>query len=472
MSAVLGIDLGLSSVRAAVVTRDGRLIGRGRAAQPPLVGRGGRAERTVSDWTTTIPVAVGEALRAAGSPRIEAIGIGALGPCPVMLGSRLEPLNGVPLFSLEGGAETERQALLAGTTIPAHRLGPDHVIPRLRLWQRERADQFGRATTVVDATGYLVAWLTGRVVMDPATLVDHRCVGLEQPLPLPEILAADAIAGGLRAGSAQLLGLPEGTPVAVGTYDSFADLAGAGVVAPGDAGILLGSTVVLGAVVSGVADEARIAGAGLRVSPHVGDGALVGGWTSTGGSLLDWSAKTMPPDRDGTAPQRLPGSTGLIALPYFAGERAPIWDAGATGAILGLTLSTTASDLHQALTEAVALSVLDLADRLEPLAGNRQSFRASGGGLRNAAWAQATADALGCRLETVEHAGEAIGPATLALRCIGIFGKPRIAAELRPDPRHHARYRELLAIYRRLFPALKDCMHDIRRLTAEKKELA
>ncbi len=249
MRAVLGIDVGLSSVRAAVVAADGRLLGHARAGQPPLRGTGSDAERHVTDWTAAIPRVVRDSLIAAGSPPIEAIGIGALGPCPVMLDAGRTALGGVPLFSLEAGAEAERQHLLADGTIAAHQLGPDHVIPRLRLWQRQRPADFARAVMVVDATGYLVGWLTGRPVMDPATAIDHRCHGLPQPLPLPEILAPTAIAGGLTPTAADLLGLPVATPVCVGTYDSFADLAGAGVMADGDAGILLGTTAVLGKVV-------------------------------------------------------------------------------------------------------------------------------------------------------------------------------------------------------------------------------
>ena len=35
-----------------------------------------------------------------------------------------------------------------------------------------------------------------------------------------------------------------------------------------------------------------------------------------------------------------PGSDGLIALPYFMGERTPIWDEKACGVLFGLTCPT------------------------------------------------------------------------------------------------------------------------------------
>ena len=42
-----------------------------------------------------------------------------------------------------------------------------------------------------------------------------------------------------------------------------------------------------------------------------------------------------------------PGAGGLVALPYLAGERAPIGDPHARGLVLGLTLGTTPAQLRR-----------------------------------------------------------------------------------------------------------------------------
>src|SRR6185436_19713769 len=52
-----------------------------------------------------------------------------------------------------------------------------------------------------------------------------------------------------------------------------------------------------------------------------------------------------------------PGSDGLVVLPYFAGERTPIFDPDARGAVLGLTLSHGRGHLYRALLEATAFGV-------------------------------------------------------------------------------------------------------------------
>jgi xylulokinase len=43
-----------------------------------------------------------------------------------------------------------------------------------------------------------------------------------------------------------------------------------------------------------------------------------------------------------------------VVLPYFAGERSPLFDPGARGVVLGLTLAHTPAHMLRAALEAVA----------------------------------------------------------------------------------------------------------------------
>ncbi|MCG3055925.1 hypothetical protein KZ287_27540, partial [Escherichia coli] len=53
------------------------------------------------------------------------------------------------------------------------------------------------------------------------------------------------------------------------------------------------------------------------------------------------------------------GSEGLIVLPYFMGERSPVWDSDAKGTIVGLSLAHTKAHIYRAFLEAVAFSLRD-----------------------------------------------------------------------------------------------------------------
>ena len=454
----LGIDLGLSGARAAVVDGEGRLLGRGRVAGTPLHREAGRAERAPEEWFDAAVGAARQALQEAGCRAVAAIGIGALGPCPILLDDEGRTLAPAPLFSLDSRAEGHRKRLAAATGLGQADLGPDHALPKLLWWRDHEPALIARAATVVDVTGFLVSRLTGQVVMDPITAGDYQLPGVDLPVPIPAPLAADAIAGSLLPEMAARLGIEVGAPVAVGSYDSFVDVAGTGTLEPGEACIILGSTMILGAVV-----DLPVTTADMRASRHIGAGWFFSGWTSSAGSLLDWSQNLL--GEADSAQDLAPGAGGLLALPYFAGERAPVWDPAARGALLGLTLDTTKAEMRRALIDAVALSARDLVARLAGVEIRR--WRLGGGGVRNAVLAQALCDALGRPLESLAEAGAAMAPALLAFRAIGHRVDPRIERILQPDPGRHEKYEDLYRVYRGLYPALAASMHELARLSGE-----
>jgi len=448
-----------------VVDDAGNLLGRGRAVHRARSQVDDRIERDPVGWVEDVVAAARLALGQAGHPRVAAIGIGALGPCPVLLDEDLEPLGPAPLFSIDARAQPQRRRLLDKLGVADDAISQDHAIPRLLWMQEHEPARFRRAVRVVDAAGFLVAALTGRAVMDPATACEHRLEGIDPPVPLPELLPADSMAGGLLPAAAEWLGLAVGTPVTVGAYDSYVDIAGAGAARIGDACMLLGTTLIVGRAVAG-----NLAADGLCCTPHLGEGLLLGGWTSAAGTTLNWATATYGEDAEVLAANLLPGAGGLVALPYMSGERAPVWDAAARGVILGTTLATTRAELHRAMLDGVVLSGLDLVTRLGAVAGLPDAWRASGGGTRHPTWAQAMCDAIGRPIEIVAHAGEAMAPAQLALRALGRSAAPRIERVLQPDPWRQARYAKLYSIYRGLYGPLASSMHELGRLAAEEEE--
>jgi xylulokinase len=418
-------------------------------------------------WLDAAIDASRQALADAGHPKIEAIGIGAFGPCPILLDASGKPLMANTMFSASAESEAHRARLIKRHKIAPHQMGPDNTVPILLWWRRSQPEIFSEAACVTDVAGFLVTSLTGRAVMDPVTYNDYQCPGLKTPVALPEIVPADAMAAGLTPAMASALGLLAGTPVTAGSYDSAVDIAGTGTTRSGQAAILLGSTVVLGRIVPASFKPVKAVSRGLRVAPHIGRGSLVGGWTSTSGSLLDWLASITGKKETHVATAR---EAGLLVLPYFAGERAPVWDPAARGLILGTTLATTRDDLWRATLDGIALSIMDIAQRVDAAVPGRSPFRAAGGGLRNEAWAQATADAIDTPLEAVADAGEAAGPARLALRAIGRVTEPRIARVYMPREKQRERYEKKLRIYRRLYPALRQSMHELGRMAEEELE--
>jgi len=399
------------------------------------------------------------ALGKAAVARVEAIAVAALGPAPVLVDASLRPLMPACLLSLDPRLEEQRIRLVDALGLDAAAVPPGHPVPQL-LWWQEHAPAWGRASMVLDATGFLVSALTGVPTMDTVTALDYSVPGLACPVSPPEAMEPGEIAGGLAEGPAADLGLPAGTPVAVGSYDSYIDLARIGARVPGDACILLGSTQVVGQV-AGV-PAALAAGSALRCTPHLGSGQLIGGWTSAAGLTLDWCAGVLGAGLDdiwGAVAGVRPGAGGLLALPYLAGERAPVWDALARGAIVGLTAHTSRLELCRAVLDGVALSTRDLTERLRQVLPPPAEWRVGGGGVRNRVWLRATADAVGRPLEVVDEAGGVAAAAHAFAAAAATPMKPPKTFRVTPDESQTRRYRLLYEPYRGLYGGLAAAMH-------------
>jgi len=225
---VLGIDIGLTGVRAAVVRQDGELLGGGRRGHTRAVLADGRAEHDPADWLDGMAAATRAALAQARGVRPAALGIAALGPAPVLVDRGLEPLTPALLFSLDRRAEPQRRRMVGDLSAAAALATGDNALPKLAWWREHVPEVFARAAWGLDATGFLVGWCTGVPVMDTVTAADYELPGVRAPVPLPVPIAPTALAGRLGERPARRLGLEPGLPVTAGTYDSFADLAAAG----------------------------------------------------------------------------------------------------------------------------------------------------------------------------------------------------------------------------------------------------
>lgn len=457
----LGFDVGLSGVRATLVRKDGLLVARSRRPHARARLGDGRAEHDPRDWLDGIAAVGQETVAAADGVRIAAVGVAALGPAPVLVDEQLRPLTKALLFGLDRRAEPQRHRMVEHVAAPGTTV--DNALPKLAWWLENEPELGGRAAWALDATGVVVGALTGVPVMDSITAGDYVMPGVQSPVPLPPVLDPLAVAGELMPRWATRLGCPAGLPVIAGTYDSFADIAGAGVRRPGDAGLVLGSTMIIGRAVDDGVDPP----AGLASSAFPGEGGtLLGGWTLSGGLALDWFAERFGDDGDlaRRAAEREPG--GVLALPYLSGERTPLWDPHARGAFIGLTPDTGPAELYRALVDSLALAVLDHTERLERALGPCSVWRVTGGGTRHPLWVHATADALGATLAVAPNAAEGLGPALLALRTLGPAPDRPPAATVEPDGHSSERLRRLLPAFRDLSRQLSSIVHGLPASTA------
>ncbi len=149
---------------------------------------------------------------------------------------------------------------------------------------------------------------------------------------------------------------------------------------------------------------------------------IIGGALSDGGNLYALLKKQLrlPTDAEDQMRARGAAAHGLTVLPYFFGERSTGYREDAQGAILGLTASNDGVDILQAAMESVAFRFAEIHDRLGRLANIREIV-ASGGALRDSSvWPQIIADVLGRDL-SISNARESSlrGAVLLALESLG-----------------------------------------------------
>jgi xylulokinase len=279
---------------------------------------------------------------------------------------------------------------------------------------------------------------------------------------LPALQPAHAIAGTVMATAARETGVAAGTPVVVGGADFAASTLAAGVLDPGEACLMLGTSGNLIAPLAEPGFDTR-----LINTHHVGcERALTLGATLSG-AVQEWFRGVSAPGDfetlDAEAATIAAGADGVTLLPYLQGERTPYWDGGARGAFLGLSLAHRRGHLYRAVLEGIAVSFRHCADVVRDSGVTLREIIAVDGGARSALFRQIMADALGVPLLYLpDAAGAPAGAAVLAGLGSGALASPQIARRWRgpllrhtPEPARTATYARMLAARKDTYPALR-----------------
>lgn len=202
--------------------------------------------------------------------------------------------------------------------------------------------------------------------------------------------------------------------------DGVANNIGSGCVGRGKAALMVGTSGAMRVVYEG--DPPKQIPPGLWCYRVDRKRVIIGGALSDGGGLYQWLTATLklPKNAEAIIAKRKLGAHGLTFLPFFAGERSTGYDENATGAIIGLRTATDSIDILQAGLEAVAYRFAAILDQLNQVVKVNEIV-VSGGALRESrVWTQIIADVLGRDL-TVSAAKEASmrGAVLLALETIG-----------------------------------------------------
>jgi xylulokinase len=489
---VLGIDIGTASTKGVLVRADGTVVAQSQRAHALSLPRPGWAEHDPESiwWDDVLAICAELVPAARGS--LKGVCVSGIGPCVALCDDGLRPLRPAILYGIDTRTTAEvaelderygADAILArgGSSLSSQAGGP-----KLLWLRRHEPELWAQAAGWYMASSFVAGRLTGEYVLDhhsasqcdplydlhagawAADWADEIAPGV----PLPRLLWPGEIAGAVTPAAAAATGLPAGTPVAAGTIDAWAEAFSAGVRRPGDLMLMYGSTLffvqVLGAAVS---DPLLWCTQGVEP----GTSTLAAGM-STSGSLTTWLRDLVgAPDWDELLAETADvpaGARGLVLLPYFAGERTPVYDPFARGIVAGLTLSHGRAELLRACYEGIACGVRQILATLERAAGPPSRVVAVGGGTRAALWTQIVSDVAGVAQHVPEQAiGASYGDALLAAVATGLVPPEtdwtRTAAVFEPDSRTAGVYDELFDLYSQLYPATASIAHALAALQGQ-----
>lgn len=504
---LLGIDIGTYESKGVLTTPQGEVVAQAAIPHNLLLPRAGWAEHDPEGtWWGDFCALSQQLLATDGvSPSdIKGVGVSAIGPDVLPIDENFNPLRMGILYGVDTRAVDEIDELntqygedtifnATGNALSSQATGPKI------LWiKKNEPEIYKRTRWFVDATTFIVARLTNRVV------VDHFSAGGMVPMydpwknewnpifckdildinQLPELLWSHELAGQVTESASQATGLAIGTPVSVGTIDAGAEALSVGVTKPGEMMMMYGSTIFMIQVTDN--DQAREKR--LWAAPYLfpGTWCLLAGM-STSGSLTRWFKDNFAKDliaeenKGGEVAYAAlvkeaaavpPGSEGVVVLPYFSGERTPVMDPRARGLIFGLSLTHTRGHIFRSILEGMGHGVKQHVDLFTAIGARPHTIKSVGGGTKNYVWIQAVSDISGVPQEIAPLTfGASYGDALLAGVAVGLVSSPEqirvwqgASNIVEPDSTLTATYAPLSEIYTSLYDATKDQMHKIYEL--------
>lgn len=474
---VIGLDLGTTSAKAVLFTKDGHVHGEAEYEYPTHHPVPGWAEQNSLEIEQACILALRDVRNHANDGPIQAIGISAAMHSMICVGESGESLSPALIWAdgrSKGQAETLEKEIYYKTGTPLHPMSP---LAKL-IWMKENDyAPYHSASYFMSIKEFLVyRWFGVRKVdysMASATglfnletmdwdgeaikLAGIRIDQLGQPVPSEEILQ------GLRRETAEEIGIPADVPFVMGASDGVLANIGIGAIRPQDIAVTVGTSGAIRRFVDTPATDPQGKTFCYRFSDEY---SIIGGATNNGGNVLRWMGDVL-----GGSPEELlrsaeavpPGANGLLFLPFLNGERAPYWNSDARGSYIGLSSFHKKEHMIRAGLEGVIFSLYSIGEVLEAQSGKPERLLASGGFSRSPLWLQMLADVFGLKVEVPSsHQSSAWGAAWVALLAIGeaasieeICGYIPMREAFLPNQESHIFYQELYSLYKETYYSLE-----------------
>lgn len=504
MSFLLGIDVGTSGTKTVLFDENGNALASSLGEYPLYQPKNGWAEQEPEDWWKAVCITVNEVIKNSGVKAEDIKGIGLSGQMhgAVLLDKNNKVLRKAIIWCDQRSYnECEQITSLVGKDrlieITANPALTGFTASKVMWVKNHEPDTYEKIHKILLPKDYIRFKLTGEFATEVSDASGMQYLDVPQRKWsdfvleklevrkewLGKVYESQEVTGVVSKEAAELTGLKEGIPVVGGGGDQAAGAIGNGIVNKGT----ISSTIGTSGVVFAYSDKVIIDPIG-RV--HTFCHAVPGTWhvmgvTQGAGLSLKWfrdnfcieekrTAELMQIDpyvlMDQEAEKIVPGSEGLIYLPYLMGERTPHLDPYARGVFFGLSAKHEKPHMIRAIMEGVVYSLRDCLEVIKEMGIEINEVRASGGGGKSPLWRQMQADVFGTDVYTVTSSeGPALGVALLAGAGTGIYKDIQEACSLcvklknrqAANMEFYNKYDNCYKLYRNLYVSLKQSFRDL-----------
>lgn len=512
---LVGTDIGTQGTKTVVVSLAGEVVASGSSFYSPDQPHPSWAQQWPEVWEKATYQSIKEAIERSGVEPEKIAGVaisGLYGGSGIPVDQEMKPVHPCLIWMdrratdevnwVKENIDLDRLFEITGNYVDSY-----YGYTKM-LWLKDnRPDVWKDISLFIPPSNYIEYKLTGELTVDYSsagniggvfdlhrlTWSEEACETLGIPINLmPErLVASDEIIGKITASAADKTSLSEGTPVVAGGIDAPMAALSAGAFTEGDNVAMMGTSTCWGIIHEGEGLTQK-----LVSMPHVANSEkkiYTWGGSATTGALVSWFK-----DQFGTIEEEIgdkisldpfaildmeakkipPGSEGLLALPYFKGERSPIWDPRASGTLIGLSLYHTKAHVFRALLESAAYSLrhnIEIGKKVGiPL---KQTTSIVGGVSKSELWIKIIADVIGREVVIPSGGvGAPFGDALLAGVATGVVDdyadienwitENQVTSPTEENTKIYDRYYEL---YLKLYEKTKSIMHELAEMAEEER---
>lgn len=507
MKGVLGIDVGTTTVKAILFDPYGHALGSEQQEYQTYYPNRSWAEQEPNDWWEVLKVMLQRLTTLADGQgiRIQAVGVSSQAPAFLPLDDEGQPLSRA-LIWMDRRADEDAQWLQEQlgmdkvASYSRNRPDPFFTAAKLLWFKRNEPERFRKIHKILQVNGYINFRMTGVYSMDESHASITQLYDVNQrswafdvldqfgfpSSMLPDIYPSGEIIGAITAQAALETGLQPGIPVIAGTVDGVAAALEAGVIEPGIAAEMTGTSSVL--LTSN--DKGWYSPELISMNHALPDQTLaLGAMTSTGASLK-WfrdqfcQTEIRAAEQSGRSAYEIMNTqvensnplNDIVFLPYMLGERSPIWDSDARGVFFGLSLHSSRADMMRAVMEGAAFALKNNLDFMEKSGVRIQTLRMLGGQSNSQIWNQIKADVMNREIDIVQESGGApLGVAMLAGKAVGFYPDlpcvlnhvMKLKKKVAPSAKMHQFYSKKYQIFLELYQQTKEQFKQISALFKE-----